>query len=131
MIEIDFGNYLRSFNYQERLDMKIQTKELLELYAEDRIQLLDIRFKEEYAAWHIGIGSHIPLNELPNRLNELDRSKTIVTMCPHYDRAEIARLYLTLQGFKSRYLNDGMFGLMDFLRGDKARDFMSRLGGRA
>ncbi|MDZ7785007.1 MAG: hypothetical protein U5K56_19365 [Halioglobus sp.] len=31
---------------------------------------------------------------------------TIVTMCPHYDRAEIARLYLTLLGFKARYLTD-------------------------
>jgi hypothetical protein len=48
-------------------------------------------------------------------------------MCPHYDRAEIARLYLTLRGFKARYLTDGMLGLVDYLRGDRARDYLQRL----
>jgi len=124
-------DYLRRFDYQERRDMKIQLKELLELYAQGAAQLIDIRFREEYAAWHVGIGTHIPINELPDRLDELDRTKTIVTMCPHYDRAEIARLYLTLQGFEARYLTDGMLGIADFLRGDRARDYMERIGGDA
>lgn len=48
-----------------------------------------------------------------------------MTLCPHYDRAEIARLYLTLQGFHARYLTDGMLGIADHLRGDTARDFMA------
>jgi len=65
--------------------------------------VIDIRFHEEYEAWNVGIGQHIPLNELPDRLDELDAQKTIVTMCPHYDRAEIARLFLTLKGFNARY----------------------------
>lgn len=124
MNPIDFSDYLLRFDFQERVDMKIQSKEVLERYARQEIELVDIRFHEEYAAWHLGLGIHIPLNELPDRLDELDQSKTIVTMCPHYDRAEIARLYLTLKGFHARYLNDGMFGLIDYLRGDKARDYM-------
>ena len=48
-------------------------------------------------------------------------------MCLHYDRSEIARLYLKLQGFNARYLNDGMPKVVDYLRGDKARDFMEKL----
>jgi rhodanese-related sulfurtransferase len=127
MIQLPFDDYLRRFDYQERVDMKIQTKELLDLYAQGAAQLIDIRFREEQAAWRIGIGVQIPLNELPDRLDEIDRGKTIVTMCPHYDRAEIARLYLTLRGFKARYLTDGMPGLVDFLRGDRARDYLQRL----
>nr|WP_284047803.1 rhodanese-like domain-containing protein [Halomonas gemina] len=107
--------------------MKIQIPELLELYADSKAQIVDIRFPEEYAAWRIGFGQHIPLNELPDRLGELDRDKTIVTMCPHYDRAEIARLYLTLEGFNARYLTNGMLGIADALRGDKARDYIMRL----
>jgi len=91
--------------------------------------LIDIRFNEEYEAWHIGFGDHIPLNELPDRLSEIDKSKTIVTMCPHYDRAEIARLYLKLQGYNTRYLNDGMLKVVDYLRGDKARDYMNKIEG--
>ncbi len=121
----DFSDYLRSFDYDERVAMKIQLPEMLKLYAENKIQLIDIRFHEEHAAWQVGIGQHIPLNEIPDRLDELDKNKTIVTMCPHYDRAEIARLYLTIMGFHSRYLTDGMLGIAQHLRGDIARDYMS------
>jgi rhodanese-related sulfurtransferase len=116
-----------SFDYSERKAMKIQMKELFDLLEKDEAQLIDIRFNEEYEAWHLGIGKHIPLNELPNRLNEIDKSKTVVTMCPHYDRAEIARMYLKLKGFNARYLTDGMLGLVDFLRGDRARDTLERV----
>ena len=127
MKPIDFDDYLRSFGYDERVAMKIQLPELLKLYAEGKVQLIDIRFNEEHAAWQVGIGQHIPLNELPDRLGEINADKTIVTMCPHYDRAEIARLYLTMKGYHSRYLTDGMLGIAQQLRGDVARDYMGRL----
>lgn len=126
---VDFSKYLRGFDYQERVDMKIKREELFVLYAQGKLQLIDIRFKEEHEAWSIGFGDHIPLNELPDRLGEIDKTKTIVTMCPHYDRAEIARLYLKLQGFDARYLTDGMLGLIEYLRGDKARDYMKKIKG--
>ncbi len=126
---IDFDTYLKGFDYQERQDMKIQMPELFELYAKGEAQVIDIRFNEEYEAWHVGFGDHIPLNELPDRLDEIDKSKTIVTMCPHYDRAEIARLFLKLKGYNARYLNDGMLKVVDYLRGDKARDYMKKLQG--
>lgn len=122
-----FDDYLRAFDYDERLAMKIGLDEMLDLYAKGEIQLIDIRFAEEHAAWSVALGQHIPLNELPDRLDELDRSKVIVAMCPHYDRAEIARLYLTLNGFRARYFTAGMLKLVDFLRGDKARDYMASL----
>jgi len=125
----EFDKYLRVFDYQERKDMKINRTELFELYAEGKLQIIDIRFNEEYEAWKLGFGDHIPLNELPDRLDEIDKSKTIVTMCPHYDRAEIARLYLKLQGFDAKYLTDGMLGLIEGLRGDKARDYIKQLKG--
>jgi len=125
--KIDFDDYLKSFDYQERVDMKIQKAELLELYAQNKVELIDIRFNEEWEAWHLGIGKHIPINEIPNRLNEIDKTKTVVTICPHYDRAEVVRIYLKLQGFNARYLTDGMLGLMDYLRGDKARDYMNKV----
>jgi len=122
-----FDKYLRNFDYQERKDMKIQIPELFELYEKGEVELIDIRFNEEYEAWHIGFGKHIPLNELPDRLDEIDKTKTVVTMCPHYDRAEIARLYLKLQGYNVRYLTDGMLKIVDYLRGDKAKDYMKKI----
>ncbi len=123
----NFKQYLENFDYQERKEMKIDTQTMLKLFKEKKVQIIDIRFKEEHEAWSIGFVKHIPLPELPNRLNELDKDKIIVTICPHYDRAEIARLFLTLNGFKSKYLTDGMLGMVDFLRGDKAKDFIDAL----
>ena len=119
-----FEEYLKEFDYQSRKDMKIQTKEMLELVSNGKAQLIDIRFKEEYEAWSVSKSKNIPLNELPNRLNELDKNKLIITACPHNDRSNMARLFLTLNGFNAKYLTDGLLKTMDFLRGDNARDFV-------
>lgn len=116
--------YLSNFTYQERKDMKIDSKELVKLVKENKVQFIDIRFKEEYEAWRMGFGTNIPLNELPKRLNELDKNRIIVTACPHKDRATIAMVYLKTKGFKSRYLEEGLTGLAEYLRGDRARDFI-------
>jgi rhodanese-related sulfurtransferase len=57
----------------------------------------------------------------------LEKTKIIVTACPHYDRSEIARTFLTLKGYRSRYLTDGLPGLANYLRGDKAKDFIDEI----
>lgn len=116
-------DYLTSFTYQERKDMKIDSLELVELLKTGEVQFIDIRFPEEFAAWNMGFAKNIPLNELPSRLAELDKNKLIVTACPHYDRSSMARLYLVTKGYKARYLNDGLLGLAELLRGDEARRF--------
>lgn len=115
--------YLLDFDYAERRDMKISSKDLAKLLQEKKAILVDIRFKEEHAAWRMGFGLQIPLNELPKRLKELDRSKIIVAACPHKDRSALAMAYLKTQGFDAKYLEDGLLGLAELLRGDKARDF--------
>jgi rhodanese-related sulfurtransferase len=120
---VSFDEYLKSFDYQERKNMKIEIPEMLDLHKKGLVQIIDIRFKEEYQMYNFSFIKNIPLNELPARLGELDTTKIIVTICPHYDRAEIARTYLTLKGFRSKYLVDGAVGLAEYLRGDKARDF--------
>ena len=122
---VSFENYLRSFDYQERSNMKIGIPELLNLYKQGRVQIIDIRFREEYQVYSFSSIKNIPLNELPDRLKELDMSKIIVTVCPHYDRAELARTFLTLKGYRSKYLVEGLIGLADYLRGDRAKDFIN------
>lgn len=120
---LTLDDYLTSFTYQERKAMKINSVELVELLKTGEAQLIDIRFPEEFAAWNMSFAKNIPLNELPSRLNELDKNKLIVTACPHYDRSSMARLYLITKGYRARYLNDGLLGLANLLRGDEARDF--------
>ena len=113
--------YLSNFDYAERKAMKITSAELVELLQEDKAQLIDIRFKEEFAAWHMGGSINIPLNELPGRLDEIDKNKIVVTACPHKDRAILGRIFLVLNGYQARYLVDGLMGMADLLRGDKAK----------
>jgi rhodanese-related sulfurtransferase len=126
--EIDsFSSYLKTFDYAERKEMKINIESLLKLIKEDKVIVVDIRFPEEVEAWSVHFTKSIPLNELPDRLDELDKSKIIVAVCPHYDRAAIARHYLTLKGYKSKYLVEGLLGLTEYLRGDKAKDFINSI----
>ena len=121
---MEFSNCLRLYDYQERKDMKIDIPKLIQLQIEDKAELIDIRFPEEVEAWKVGFAKNIPLNELPDRITEPDKNKIIVTVCPHYDRASIARHYLTLIGFNSKYLVEGLLGLDEYLRGDKAKEFI-------
>ncbi|MDM5262964.1 rhodanese-like domain-containing protein [Sulfurovum sp. XTW-4] len=120
----DFDTYLKNFDYKARKEMKISTYEMLELVANNEAQLIDIRFKEEFEAWSMGFAKNIPLNELPKRLNELDKNKLIITACPHNDRANIARMFLYFKGYRVRYLSDGLLRTADTLRGDRAKEFI-------
>ena len=117
-------SYISNFDYAARKEMKMDSKGLIKLLKEGKAQLIDIRFKEEYAAWKIGPSINIPLNELPKRLEELNRNKIIVTACPHKDRATIAMVYLRSKGIKAKYLTDGLIGMAENLRGDNAKDFI-------
>lgn len=122
-----FDRFLTSFDYDTRADMKTDSKRLIKLLTEKKAVLVDIRFPEEVAAWRMGFGLFIPLNELPKRYTELPKDKIIVTACPHKDRSSIAMAYLRSKGYNARYLTDGLIGLAEALRGDTAADFMEEL----
>jgi len=124
---LTYESYLNAFTYEERKEMKINSVALTVMLEEGTAQLVDIRFKEEFEAWKMGSAINIPLNELPKRLDELDKTKLIVTACPHKDRAIMARTFLKLKGFNTRYLTDGLTGLAEYLRGDSAREFIQEL----
>ncbi len=110
-----FDAYLKKFDNRERRNMKIRVPELIELHRQNRVQIIDIRTAEEYSDYNLKFIKHIPVDEFPERLGELDRSKIIVPVCSVYVRAAIIRTYLTLKGFDARYLMDGMAGLSRYL----------------
>ncbi|WP_373036825.1 rhodanese-like domain-containing protein [Sulfurimonas sp.] len=120
----NFDTYLKSFDYESKTAMKIKTVEMLNMLEEGTVQVIDIRFHEEFELWNLKFTKNIPLNELPDRLNELDKSKLIVTVCPHNDRSNIARMFLTLKGYKARYLSDGLLTTVNYLKGDNAKEFL-------
>jgi len=125
--ELNLEDYLLKYDYESRIEMKIQSKELIELLKENKAQLIDIRFEEEYKSWNMPIAISIPLADLPNNLDKIDKSKIIVTACPHKDRAIIAMIYLKTKGYNVKYLTDGLLGLAGNLRGDNAYYFIKNL----
>ena len=123
---LSFDEYLTNFGYDSRVEMKINSQKMLEMVSKGEAVVIDIRFEEEFEAWHMGFVKNVPLNQLPKRLNELPKDKLIITACPHNDRANMARMFLTLKGFKAKYLNDGLLHTADILRGGNAKDFINK-----
>jgi rhodanese-related sulfurtransferase len=60
--------------------------------------VLDVREPNEYQICNLG-GHLIPLNDLPKRVDELDKSKEIVVHCKMGGRSAKAVDYLRQQGF--------------------------------
>ena len=78
---------------------EIQVEELKRrLDKKDDLFVLDVREPHEYQICNIG-GYLIPLNDLPNRVNELDSSREIVVHCKMGGRSAKAVAFLQQAGF--------------------------------
>ncbi len=61
--------------------------------------LVDVRSVGEYAEGNVPGSVNIPLDQLANRLGELDRDKTIIVFCQSGGRAGVAKSLLEKNGF--------------------------------
>src|SRR6202451_3434254 len=78
---------------------EIQVEELKRrLDGKEDFVLLDVREPHEYQICNLG-GKLIPLNDLPNRINELDSSRDIVVHCKMGGRSAKAVAFLRQAGF--------------------------------
>ena len=124
-----FEEYIRNFDYPSIPAMKISSTKLIELLPSGTVQVIDIRFREEYEMWNTGLFKNIPLNELPDRLDELKSEKLIVMACPHSTRSNIAMHYLKTKGFNVKFLSDGMTTFNSLLLGGEADNLYQLLKG--
>ncbi len=69
------------------------------LAGNDRPVVLDVRRPEEFAQSHIDGAKHIPLDELAQRLDELNKTDEIVINCKGGGRSSRACAFLESQGF--------------------------------
>lgn len=63
--------------------------------------LLDVREAPEVAYCRIQGSLHIPMNEVPARLGELDPERETVVICHHGMRSASVAGYLIRQGFRN------------------------------
>jgi rhodanese-related sulfurtransferase len=88
---------------------EISPKEVEKLLAEDKdISLIDVREDEEVAQGKIGKAKHIPLGEIPDRLNELPKDKEHIMICRSGGRSGKACQYMQEQGYKVKNMTGGM-----------------------
>ncbi len=73
--------------------------------------LLDVRSLEERSAFHIG-GEHIPLDQLPKALAELDSDKHILCYCQSGARSAKAVTLLKQHQFMAQHLDNGLVALL-------------------
>jgi hydroxyacylglutathione hydrolase len=64
----------------------------------DRITILDVRSKREFAADHIEGAIHIPVGALPARMHEVPKGKPIATICEGGYRSSLAASLLAREG---------------------------------
>ena len=98
-----------------RLIQKARMKEyspgqVAELLGSDSVVLLDVRTREERSRQHIEGSLHIPINELANKLNSLEkhRQKEIICYCHSGSRSLAAAALLHKHGFTASNMKGGI-----------------------
>lgn len=100
-------NTLRSNHMSTRIE-DISVEELkAAMESGHPINLLDVREDHEREEYNIG-GVHIPIQELPERIYELDSTLPYVVYCYSGGRSSMACQFLIGQGFKVKNLAGGM-----------------------
>lgn len=74
----------------------------------DQIQLVDVRYENEWRVGHIDGAVNIPQDDLAERVGELDRARPVVTVCRAGTRSDDAAQWLRSQGFDAENLDGGM-----------------------
>jgi len=91
----------KDFDHWSTGKHKISPQAFFEKWARGEAILLDIRAAEEAEYLNLPFALHIPLDELPERLDEIPRDVFAVTFCSGGGRASIAYAYLQAEGFEN------------------------------
>jgi rhodanese-related sulfurtransferase len=97
---------------------KISLEGFIEKWKAGEAVLLDVRTDEEAKFYSLeAFGIRIPLNELPDRLNEVPKDKLVCTLCPGKIRATLAYAVLIDAGFDNvKVLASSPSELVDYLK---------------
>jgi rhodanese-related sulfurtransferase len=86
------------------------TPEEAKALIEDGAQLIDVRVGHEWDAGHIAGATHLPLEEVPERVGELDPDRPVVLYCRGGSRSSMATEALADAGFDAAKLSGGIVG---------------------
>ena len=105
---LDVTGYLLELQTPERLE-PIGIEELEALLAEDAVELVDVREKDERDEGYIPGSRHIPYRLVRAYRDELENGRLVVTICSSGARAGVAASALAAEGVRARpVLDSGM-----------------------
>ncbi|HVX34406.1 MAG TPA: rhodanese-like domain-containing protein [Solirubrobacterales bacterium] len=73
-------------------------------------QLVDVRADHEWEAGHLPGAVHIPLAELPQHLDEIDKDRPVILYCRGGNRSSMATTALAEAGYDAVKLAEGAVG---------------------
>ena len=94
-------NFFASAQHRLKLD------EFKKLFMEDKVVAIDVRSREENEMMSFKFAKNIPLNELPEHLDEIPKDKTVAVFCYDDIRGTIAYCFLQSLGMKNVRILDG------------------------
>ena len=96
-------------NQIEGLVKTVTWRQVEDLKKEKEICVLDVRTNEEYARGAYEDAIHIPLDDLRNRLDELDENKEYLVYCRTGLRSYIACRILMQNGYRVQNITGGYY----------------------
>ena len=105
-------------NIQKGLVKQFHLEDLEHLPKDGSITLLDVRTKGEYARGHVDGFLHIPVDELRDRIGEVDKGKPVYVMCQSGLRSYLAVRILSGYGYDA-YNFSGGFRFYDTVVNDR------------
>jgi glyoxylase-like metal-dependent hydrolase (beta-lactamase superfamily II)/rhodanese-related sulfurtransferase len=102
---LDLAGYLVDVEATERLE-PIGLDELEQLLADNAVEVVDVREKDERDDGYIPESRHIPYRLVGEFAEELANGRTVVTVCESGARAAVAASVLVAHGIKARPLLD-------------------------
>lgn len=81
--------------------------------GDDTRILLDVREDDEWAAGHVKGAVHIPLGDVPARLDEIDLDADLLVICHSSGRSMRVLNYLAQMGFDGSCVRGGMLAWLE------------------
>ena len=94
-------------NLKNKLVEQFHIEDIESLKKDKNNLFIDVRSEDEYQSGHIDGAINIPLDELRNHLNEIDKNKMLCINCQSALRSYIACRILSQYGFKCKHLSGG------------------------
>ncbi|MCZ0755070.1 rhodanese-like domain-containing protein [Anoxybacillus sp. J5B_2022] len=85
----------------------VSVDEAEKMIADGKVEVIDVRTEEEFTSGHIPNAKLIPLQQLQNKLHELDKNKSYLIVCRSGNRSTQASNILVKEGFFHVYNMSG------------------------